>query len=139
VVSAARPGLRLSTLVAIGGLALVGLGLVGDYLVPDAHPGFGWQQSFGVCAGVLLSFVGLLLGAELIAVSGVFLLGVAALGDLFGLTRGPGIGWKQSVVLALGVGLAGMGLVRRILKRRVLDPRAEYGRKLVGPEPVRST
>jgi hypothetical protein len=127
----ARPGMRLSTLVAIGGLALVGLGLLADYLVPDAHPGFGWQQSLGVCAGALLAFVGLLLRAELIAMSGVFLLVAAVCGDLLGLTRGAGIGWKQSMVLALGAGLAGLGLVRRALRRRARQQRPETGRKLV--------
>jgi hypothetical protein len=119
-----RTRVRLHVLVALAGLALCAVGLFGDFLIPAAHAGFGWHQQLGVFAGALLLVVGLLLRTEVIALGGAFLLAASLGADWFGLTRGPGIGWKQQVMLAVGVlCLLAAGITRRrtAARRRRLD------------------
>ncbi len=90
-------------LVSLAGFVLCVVGLAGDWLVPGGHAGFGWHQQMGAVTGVLLILVGLLLRADVIALAGAFLLGAALCSDWFGLTRGPGIGWKQQYMAGAGV------------------------------------
>lgn len=119
-----RTRVRLHVLVALVGLALCVVGLFGDFLIPPPHAGFGWHQQLGVFAGALLLVVGLLLRTEVIALGGAFLLAASLGADWFGLTRGPGIGWKQQVMTAVGVlCLLAAGITRRRIaaRRRRLD------------------
>ncbi len=112
--TAARPRpLRLGLVLALAGLASAVVGLLGDLLIPEARVGFGWYQRSGVLIGALILFVGLLVRAEVVAVGGALLLGAAAGADWFGLTRGPGMGWKQQALLAAGAGCAGLALAAR--------------------------
>jgi membrane protein implicated in regulation of membrane protease activity len=57
--------------------------------------------------------LGLLLRAEVIALGGAFLLAMSLCADWFGLTQGPGIGWKQQVLVAAGLVCLAVALVRR--------------------------
>lgn len=49
----------------------------------------------------------------IVLVVGVLILLVAAAADSIGLGGAPGFGWKQMVGVAVGVALAGVGIVRR--------------------------
>jgi uncharacterized membrane protein YphA (DoxX/SURF4 family) len=114
-----RPRIGLHVLVGLAGLVLCFVGLFGDYLVPPAHPGFGWHQQVGAGAGALLLVLGLVLRMDVVALGGAFLCGASLGADWFGLTHGPGIGWKQQVLIAMGaVGLLTAGVTRRMLAAR---------------------
>jgi hypothetical protein len=121
----ARERTRLSLHVLVGLASLVScvVGLFGDHLVPSAHPGFGWHQELGVVAGGLLLLVGLILRADVVALGGGFLLAASLCADWFGWTRGPGIGWKQQLMILIGaVGLLLAAAFR--MRRRWGDLRA---------------
>lgn len=110
-----RPG--LPALGVLCGAALLGLGLFGDLLVPDRHAGFGLYQQTGVVLAAIVVLVGVLLRVGPLAVAGVFFLGGAIGADWFGLVSGPGIGWKQQLMVAAGVALIAGGLAVRQLRR----------------------
>lgn len=118
-----RPG--LPALGALCGAALLGLGLFGDLLVPERHSGFGLYQQTGVVLAAVVVLVGVLLRAGPLAVAGLFLLGGAIGADWFGLVSGPGVGWKQQLMIASGLVLIAGGLVVRQFHRR---QRAARGR-----------
>jgi len=99
----ARPArLRLRIVVGLAGVALALVGLLGDQLIPEGHAGFGWYQRIGALIGALVLFIGMLVRAEVVVAGGALFLGAALCADWFGLTRGPGIGWKQQTMLAVG-------------------------------------
>ena len=128
-----RPRISLHVLVGLAGLVLCFVGLFGDYLVPPAHPGFGWHQQVGAVTGALLLVIGLVLRMEVIALGGAYLLGASLGADWFGLTHGPGIGWKQQVMVALGaVGLLAAGVTRRVIaaRRHKLDRSREHAKRV---------
>lgn len=118
----ARPRLRGTVLLA--GAVLLFVGLLGDWLVPDGRAGFGWHQRTGLLLGVVVSLLGLLVRVNFLTLLGAYLAGAALLADWTGLTRGPGIGWKQQLLLAAGgavlAAVAWRGLVAR---RRGVAPR----------------
>ena len=114
-----RPRIGVHVLVELAGLVLCVVGLFGDYLVPSAHVGFGWHQQVGAGAGALILVIGLVLRMEVVALGGAFLLGASLCADWFGLTHGPGIGWKQQAMIAIGaVGLLTGGIARKMIAAR---------------------
>lgn len=111
-----RPG--LPALGVLCGAALLGLGLFGDLLVPERHAGFGLYQQTGVVLAAIVVLVGVLLRVGPLAVAGLFLLGGSIGADWFGLVSGPGIGWKQQLMIASGAVLTAGGLAVRQLRRQ---------------------
>ncbi len=128
-----RPGLPV--LAGASGLALLAVGLFGDFLIPDRSPGFGVYQQTGVVLAVLLGLVGILLRVGPVAFCGLFLLAASISADWFGLVSGPGIGWKQQTMIMVGAALAGCGIVGRLLRRSRALRRGING---PGRAPVRS-
>jgi len=132
-VGGVRPGLPV--LAGASGLALLVVGLFGDFLLPDRSPGFGVYQQTGVVLAVVLGLVGILLRVGPVALCGLFLLAASISADWFGLVSGSGIGWKQQTMIMVGAALAGCGIVGRLLRRsRALRRRANGP----GRAPVRS-
>lgn len=111
-----RPGLPV--LAALCGLVLMVVGLFGDFLIPERRPGFGIYQQTGVLLAVPLLLVGVLLRVGPLALGGGLLLAVSISADWFGLASGPGIGWKQQLMIAAGALLTAGGLLWRTVRRR---------------------
>jgi len=125
-----RPRMGVHVLVGLAGLVLCVVGLFGDYLVPPAHAGFGWHQQAGAAAGALILVIGLVLRMDVVALGGAFLLGASLCADWFGLTRGPGIGWKQQVMIAIGAaGLLTGGIRRKLVAARRTRRDPAHGRE----------
>ena len=137
-----RRPLRLRVLVLMVGVVLLAIGAFGDYLIPNTPVGFGWHKQIGVALAGALLLVGLLLGAEVIALGGgLFLAGCVFAGE-FGLTKGAGVGWKQGFMIAAGgwlllVGWLGPRLIQRVRHARAWASRAPEGRSAT-PGPRRT-
>lgn len=110
---AEAPRIRLSSLLALAGLACCLVGVFGDSLVLPSRPGFGLVQGGGLLLGLLIFFVGGLLRADLIALAGVLLAGASLGADLLGVVRGPGFGYRQQLLTAFGLAVLGLGLAAR--------------------------
>lgn len=118
------PRIRLSSLLALVGLVFALIGLFGDFLVLPSRPGFGLFQGGGVLLGILVFFIGGLLRADLVALGGLLLAGTAVFADVLGVTRGPGLGYKQELLVACGLTAAGVGLAARF-RSLLADPWAQ--------------
>ena len=108
-----RARLRITFLVGVIGVVLGTVGVFGDAFVPEGHAGFGWYQRAGVLLGALFVFVGILLRADLIALGGLLLFGGSLCADWVGLTRAPGIGWKQQALLGVSAACVVIALLGR--------------------------
>jgi len=108
--------LGANTLALISGVVLVVIGLFGDHLLPDRHLGFGWRQQSGLWLSIVALLIGLLLRVDLLMLGGAFLLAGSLGADWFGLTSGPGVGWKQQIVLAVGATLVTGAAIRQLLQ-----------------------
>jgi hypothetical protein len=111
-----RPGLPV--LIGATGLALVVVGLFGDVLLPDRHAGFGSHQQWGVVLALVLGFIGMLLRIGPLALAGLLLLAASVSADWFGLISGPGVGYKQQILVKLGTALVLCGVLGRLRARR---------------------
>jgi hypothetical protein len=111
------PRLRVSSLVALAGIVVGVVGVFGELLVPEGHAGFGWYQRCGVALGAVFMLVGTLMRADLIALTGAFLFGAALCADWLGITRAPGVGWKQQILLGICGVCVFAGLLGRVLAR----------------------
>jgi hypothetical protein len=109
----ARPRPHLSTLMVLAGVLLVTLGAVVDLLGVEGQAGFGWKQQLGLGAGVLLVVLGALLRVDGLTICGGILLGLAVVADVWGLIGSPGLGWRQSAVILVGLVLILTGLHAR--------------------------
>lgn len=111
--SPSRTGWRV--LLGVLGIVLVGAGLLFDYVVPDAKPGFGWQQRGAVALAAVTVLAGILFRADLVVLVGaVGFVGALSM-DLVGMAHGPGIGWKQQVVILIGGTCLAVALARRLI------------------------
>ena len=110
----AAPRTRITALIALVGVAIGVLGVLGDTLTLESHAGFGWFQRLGVFVGALIVFVATLLRADLIALGGIFIVMGSLCADWFGLARAPGIGWKQQALLACSGACLMLALLGRI-------------------------
>jgi hypothetical protein len=120
---ARRPlGLPVVALLGLAGAVLVVMGLLGDYLVPARHPGFGRHQQLGVLVGTVVLGVGLLTRAGVIALAGLLFAAAALCADWLGLTAGPGVGWKQQFMLGVGILLALASLIVQGVRRARARP-----------------
>jgi hypothetical protein len=120
--------LRLSTLATLAAFAVLVVGVFGDFLIPAGNAGFGWHQRLGVVIGTLIGLFGLLLRAELVTLAGAFLFGASLTADWFGLTHGPGIGWKQQWMIAAGLTI----LIGAVLARMRYRLWATFSRRAAG-------
>lgn len=101
------------------------IALLADDFTWSVHAGFGWWQWGGaVLAGVFV-FLGALVGADFLLLGGVFLLVGAVGADWLGLTRVPGFGWKQQMLLMAGAAVVGVGVCGRLagVMRWIRDPK----------------
>jgi hypothetical protein len=113
-----RARLRITFLVGVIGVVLGTVGVFGDAFVPEGHAGFGWYQRAGVLLGAVLVFVGILLRADLIALGGLLLFGGALCADWVGLTRAPGVGWKQQTLLGVSAACVVIAVLGRYAAAR---------------------
>jgi|GEM_PF-1128469 len=108
---AARLRLRpAAVLIAAGGLLALS-GVFFDGLGLHGSRGVGWLQGSGLVLGGLMVVVGALLRADLIAVVGTVLFGLALLADVCGVVGQPGFGWRQGSLIGAGVVLMLIGLI----------------------------
>ena len=111
-------GLKLSSLVGLAGASLLLIGLLGDYLIPEGHPGFGSYQRLGVLIGAALVGSGLITRAGVVAVAGALFGAASLFADYFGLTRGPGIGYKQQALVITGLAFVSLAVAIRVWRSR---------------------
>lgn len=120
-----RPG--IAALLAMAGAAMLIVGLLGDYLFPDARAGFGRHQQLGVLVGAVLILVGIVLRVQIIALGATLLFIVALGADWLRLTHGIGIGWKQVALIVFGAATLLMGAVYPFLREWVVRRAARAG------------
>lgn len=118
----ARKKIEPWVLVALTGVVALVIGLLGDWIIPSRHAGFGWQQLGGVLAGGIVGLLGLLVGVEIIAWAGALLMGASLAADWFGLTHGSGIGTNQQCIMGAGAACMVIAWWWKRLKTR-LTPR----------------
>lgn len=122
----ARARLSVPVLICLAAMTLAVLGGGADIVTSEANPGFGWYQRMGVIAGIVLTFVGVLLRVDLLALGGVIIFGGALTFDFLSLGGSPGIGWKQQVLLVLSAVLlvtaVGIEITFRIRRRGLQKP-----------------
>jgi len=130
---ARRPlGLSVTALLGLAGGVLIALGLLGDYLVPSRHPGFGRHQQLGLLVGTVVLGIGLLTRAGVIALAGLLFAAASLCADWLGLTAGVGVGWKQQIMLGGGVLLSLAAVIVHSLRRERHQRRS--AREAVGEE-----
>ena len=109
--------LRMSSLLALAAIVMGVVATFGDSLAPEAHAGFGWHQRGGVALGAIFLLVGTLMRADVIALGGAFLFGASLCADWLGITRAPGIGWKQQLLLGISAVCMLAALLGRVVDR----------------------
>lgn len=114
--------LSLGTLVCIAGVTIALLGATADLLSLWPSMGFGWLQRTALITGAIVTFLGVLIRVDVVAVGGALTVGIALCFDWVSIAPVPGIGWKQKSVLIgaallLVVGIAAE-LKNRLRKRK---------------------
>ncbi|MBN1345163.1 MAG: hypothetical protein JXQ73_20885 [Phycisphaerae bacterium] len=109
-----RHHLTFASLMIVAGLSISLLGALGDYVGVHSGVGIGWYQTIGIAVGALFVLIGALLGADVIAVFGTIVFGLAACADLMGFGGVAGIGWKQNLAIFAGVVLTFVGVLLRL-------------------------
>lgn len=101
----------VSAVMLFAGAVLMILGAFADGLVywGEISQGIGWLQRSGLAVGVLLLLTGTLMRVDAITLAGIATFALAATADLLGAVRNPGIGWRQMVLLVIGLALASAG------------------------------
>lgn len=126
-----RSRLSFAFLLFFVGIFVVILGAWGDCFGIHDSSGFGWYQRTGIAIGGFVLLLGAMFRVEAMAVIGAVVFGLAALSDVFGLGDSAGIGWKQQLLIVIGLALAltGLWLRRRIrsLSRESTGERTSAG------------
>ncbi len=116
-----RPRLRLSSLLALVGCFLGLLAVLADFLIPPhLTAGFGWHKEASLAVGAVLMLVGALARADLLAWGGAFVLGIALVAGLFGVTAKEGFGWKQGALLDVALACVGLAALIRLAPLRAI-------------------
>lgn len=100
-------------MLAAGGILLTLVGVSIDGLGLHGNQGVGWLQGPALVVGGLMIVVGALLRADVVGLAGTVLFGLAALADVRGSVGEPGIGWRQALVIAVGLTALSIGLIWR--------------------------
>lgn len=108
-----RSRLSIASMLLFAGVVLVILGISVDQIGYHGSTGFGWKQTVSLAFGVFCVAIGALLHADLVAILGSIVFGIAVSADLYGPVGAPGFGWRQSAVVLLGALMIGIGLHRR--------------------------
>lgn len=109
-----RQHMSFASLLMVAGVFIVIVAAMGDYLGIRGVSGFGWYQSMGICIGAFFVLLGAMLRADVVAVFGTIVFGLAACSDLLGIKGAEGIGWKQNLAIAAGVVLTAVGVILRV-------------------------
>ncbi len=108
-----KPRLSFASLMILAGLLIATVAVLGDYIGIRGSGAMGWYQVAGLVIGALFVVLGAMLRADVIALFGTIVFGLAVCVDLFGLSAMPGIGWKQGLAIVVGVALMVVGVVLR--------------------------
>jgi hypothetical protein len=120
---AARSRLGPALILVAAGLVVAVVSLVSDFAGVGTHAGFGWKQIAILIIGALMVMIGALLRIDVIGLLGTAAALLALGADLLGVSGSAGFGWKQTVGLAAGFMLIGLGAIIRRLRRKA-DPNA---------------
>ncbi len=105
---------RPSVVVATIGVALGLMAVLADDFTWSVHAGFGWRQWGGAALASVFVFLGALVGVDFLLLAGVFLFAGCVSADWLGLSRVPGFGWKQQLLLMAGAAVVGAALCGRL-------------------------
>lgn len=105
---------RPSVVVATIGVALGLIAVLADDFTWSVHAGFGWRQWGGAALASVFVFLGALVGVDFLLLAGVFLFAGCVSADWLGLSRVPGFGWKQQLLLMAGAAVVGAALCGRL-------------------------
>ncbi len=106
-----RSGLPLIVFGSLCGI----LAILSDHIpgFTGTHPGLGLMQQSGLAIGAAALILGALLRIDLVSISGGLLLMLVIGADLVALSRVPGLGWKQALVIAASCAVILAGILRQ--------------------------
>jgi hypothetical protein len=110
---AARGRLSPGATVILGGVCLGLFALLRQHVGLGQAAGFGVEARLAACLGALLVLLGALLRADVVAVVGTLVFGVAAGAGLFGPVDAVHVGLVSRSGIAVSLGLIAVGLALR--------------------------